>query len=63
MMVNPMTDRDDNMMSGPTHVILPFAMRFWISACELGDVVSDVLIVTPPLDTLLANGFELSRPF
>jgi hypothetical protein len=60
VMINPMTVRDDNMMSGPAHVIFPFATRFWISTCELGDAVTDVFMVAPRLDILLANGLELS---
>jgi hypothetical protein len=62
VVINPMIARDDSMMSGPAHVILPSAMRFWISTNELGNVVTGVLIVPPPPEVLLANGFELSRP-
>jgi hypothetical protein len=47
-------------MSGPAHVIFPFAMRFWISTCELGDAAADVFKVAPPFDISLANGCELS---
>jgi hypothetical protein len=60
VMISPMTVRDDNIMSGPAHVIFPFAMRFWISTCELGDAAADVFKVAPPFDILLANGCELS---
>lgn len=62
VVINPMIARDDSMMSGPAHVILPSAMRFWISTNELGNVVTGVLIIPPPPDALLVNSFVLSGP-